>query len=120
MTTRIPSPSSCRHCGLDEREHMQRWKTGAGWHTWTPPTQDQIKQRMRDRRAARPPRHVTVQDRMRAVHADAYAADDEPQCATCHRDECPRYWRIQDRLERQRAARRALLPPFPYDDEPPW
>ncbi|RAJ53778.1 hypothetical protein K388_05565 [Streptomyces sp. KhCrAH-43] len=53
MTISTPSPNGCRHCGLDLREHMQRWKPGAGRHQWTPPTQDQIKTRMRVRRAAR-------------------------------------------------------------------
>lgn len=48
-----PSPNACRHCGLDLYEHMQRWKTGVGWHKWTPPTQDQIKARMKARRNAR-------------------------------------------------------------------
>lgn len=48
MTT--PNPSGCRHCGLDQRDHMQRWTTEAGWHTWTPPTDEQIKARMRARR----------------------------------------------------------------------
>ncbi len=50
MTT---SPNGCQHCGVDEREHMQRWKHGAGWHQWTRPTQQQIKTRMLARRATR-------------------------------------------------------------------
>ncbi|MFG3244145.1 hypothetical protein [Streptomyces sp. NPDC048157] len=61
MTTRISSPNSCRHCGLDEREHMQRWKPTASWHTWTPPTQDKILARMRARRAA-PEGELTMPD----------------------------------------------------------
>lgn len=43
MTT---SPNACSHCGIDKREHMQRWTTPAGWHQWTQPTQQQIKTRM--------------------------------------------------------------------------
>ncbi|GHH81592.1 hypothetical protein GCM10018781_64570 [Kitasatospora indigofera] len=50
---RIPSPSGCRWCGVDEREHMQRWKPPVGWHTWQPPTLDQRKERMRARRSRR-------------------------------------------------------------------
>ncbi len=42
-------PSACCHCGIGEREHMQRWTAGIGWHQWTPPTQDQIKTRLRQR-----------------------------------------------------------------------
>lgn len=53
MTTRIPSPNGCQHCDLDQRGHAQQWKPPVGWHKWTPPTQDQIKARMRARRAAR-------------------------------------------------------------------
>lgn len=52
-----PTPlDGCRYCGLPERgsrkryPHAQRWTTEAGWHVWTPPTQDQIKQRMKARR----------------------------------------------------------------------
>lgn len=48
MTT---TPNGCRHCGIDHREHAQRWTDAAGWHQWTPPTQQQIKARMRARRA---------------------------------------------------------------------
>ncbi|MEE1812646.1 hypothetical protein [Streptomyces sp. BE133] len=51
MTARVPSPDSCRHCGLDRRSHTQQWTTDAGWHTWTPSTQDQILARMRACRA---------------------------------------------------------------------
>ena len=44
-------PSGCRHCGVPEREHMQRWTTAAGWHQWAEPTQEQIAARMLARRA---------------------------------------------------------------------
>ena len=47
-------PSACRHCDVPKREHMQRWATATGWHQWSPPTQEQIKDRMHTRRANRP------------------------------------------------------------------
>jgi hypothetical protein len=52
---------------------------------------------------------------MRAVHADAYPSwpDGDPVCATCHNPDCPRYWRIQNRLDQQTAARRAAHPVEP-------
>ncbi|WP_433426284.1 hypothetical protein ACQP1V_43200 (plasmid) [Microtetraspora malaysiensis] len=56
----VPTPvNGCRHCGLPERgsrsrlPHAQRWTDEVGWHTWTQPTQDQIKQRMKARRTVR-------------------------------------------------------------------
>lgn len=49
----VTSPNACQHCGIDEREHMQRWKPPVGWHWWEQPTQDQIKARMHARRTAR-------------------------------------------------------------------
>jgi len=45
-------PSACRFCDVPEREHMQRWKWGVGWHVWAAPTQDQRKERMLARRDA--------------------------------------------------------------------
>lgn len=48
---RIPLPGGCRWCGVEEREHMQRWKPPVGWHTWEPPTLEQRKERMRARRS---------------------------------------------------------------------
>ncbi|NED31084.1 hypothetical protein [Streptomyces sp. SID8499] len=92
-----------------------------GWHSWEPPSDWLILERMLFRLASRPPRLVTVRDRLRAVHADAYPSPDgDPVCATCDRTDCPRYWRIQDRIDRQRAAARALLPAADYDEEEPW
>jgi hypothetical protein len=47
-----PNPMGCGRCGIDRRGHAIQ--TGAdGSHTWTAPTQDQIKARMRARRAGR-------------------------------------------------------------------
>ena len=52
---RIPSPSGCRWCGVEERQHMQRWKPPVGWHRWEPPTLEQRKERMLARRARQRP-----------------------------------------------------------------
>jgi len=48
---RYSSPNGCTHCGIEKQGHAQQWLPGPGWHTWTEPTQDQIKARMRARRA---------------------------------------------------------------------
>ena len=47
-----PDPSGCRHCGVDQREHMQRWKPAVGWHVWTEPTWAQRRERILGGRAA--------------------------------------------------------------------
>ena len=64
---------------------------------------------------------MTDLPRMQAVHAAAYPAgpDGDPICATCHHGDCPRYWRIQQRLDQQEAARRASLPPAVHGEEIP-
>lgn len=49
----MTATTACRHCPHSEREHMQRWTTAAGWHQWTPPTDQQRLARMLARRAAR-------------------------------------------------------------------
>jgi hypothetical protein len=46
-------PNGCRHCGIPEREHVQRWKPAVGWHKWAAPTDSQRLQRMRARGVAR-------------------------------------------------------------------
>lgn len=50
MTAAVIVPSGCRHCGIAERTHFQRWTTAAGWHVWVAPTADQTKARMLARR----------------------------------------------------------------------
>lgn len=49
----VPEPSACRWCGIPERPHCQRWKEPIGWHQHTPPTQAQILDRMKTRRASK-------------------------------------------------------------------
>ncbi|MFJ3923077.1 hypothetical protein [Streptomyces sp. NPDC090022] len=53
MADREITPSGCRHCGIPEREHCQRWKGPVGWHRWEAPTDRQILARMRLRAAYR-------------------------------------------------------------------
>ncbi len=48
-----PAPGGCRWCGLEAREHAQRWKPPVGWHKWEPPTSEQRKERMLARRRRR-------------------------------------------------------------------
>lgn len=48
---RIPNPMGCRWCGIDQRGHAIQYGP-AGRHTWTQPTQEQIKTRMLSRRSA--------------------------------------------------------------------
>lgn len=46
-------PGGCRWCGINERTHARQYTENPGWHTYTRPTSDQIKARMRARRTAR-------------------------------------------------------------------
>lgn len=94
----------CRWCGVVTKyEHMQRWAPmPVGWHEWTRLDQQQIKERMLARRAARlssaPYRYHAETGWQPAL--DGESAD--PYCADCKRESCPRWNRIQDRLTRQR------------------
>lgn len=45
-----PNPMGCARCGIDQRGHAIQAAAG-GTHTWQQPTQEQIKERMRGRRA---------------------------------------------------------------------
>lgn len=51
MTVPLVNPNGCRHCGIDQRRHARQWTEQAGWHTWTQPTQEQMKARMKARRS---------------------------------------------------------------------
>ena len=46
-------PSGCHWCDRGQRVHARQYVGGVGYHEWTPPTDRQIKDRMRVRRASR-------------------------------------------------------------------
>jgi hypothetical protein len=46
-------PNACRHCDVPEREHYRRYTDAAEWHQWAAPTDQQRKERMLARQAAR-------------------------------------------------------------------
>ena len=50
---RLPTPDGCRWCGLALADHYRQWIQPVGWHGWTPPTDQQRKQRMLERRRRR-------------------------------------------------------------------
>ncbi|GAA4946275.1 hypothetical protein HD597_006788 [Nonomuraea thailandensis] len=65
MTERVlAQPSGCRWCGLAQYDHFQRWSREVGFHRYAPPTQDQIKQRMKARRTMQGQRasHVIIDE----------------------------------------------------------
>lgn len=49
MTT---EPFGCRWCGDAKHHHGSQWHPTVGLHQWEQPTPEQIKDRMRARRAA--------------------------------------------------------------------
>ncbi|NUS79127.1 MAG: hypothetical protein HOV70_23405 [Streptomyces sp.] len=52
---RVSEPFGCAHCGVVQRVHGRRYVTGAGMHGWERPSEEQVKDRMLARRAARGP-----------------------------------------------------------------
>ncbi|MFC4014681.1 hypothetical protein ACFOY2_46175 [Nonomuraea purpurea] len=43
-------PNGCRMCGIEQRDHCSRYKTGTGWHYWVDPGDALRKARMLARR----------------------------------------------------------------------
>ncbi|MFJ8049871.1 hypothetical protein [Streptomyces luteogriseus] len=52
---RVSEPFGCQHCGTAKRSHGRRYLGGVGMHAWERPTDEQVKDRMLARRAARMP-----------------------------------------------------------------
>lgn len=52
---RVSEPYGCAHCGVTKRSHGRRYVSGAGMHGWERPADEQVKDRMLARRAARVP-----------------------------------------------------------------
>lgn len=44
-------PNGCGRCGIPKDRHGRQWTLSAGWHPWTRPTDEQIKERMLRRRS---------------------------------------------------------------------
>jgi hypothetical protein len=74
-------PNACGWCGVSDREHLQRWTKGAGWHVWSAPTQEQRKERMLARAAERRP--TTAPD----TAMDEFEAADDTERFEYVRDE---------------------------------
>ncbi|SFK75076.1 hypothetical protein [Streptomyces pini] len=66
----LPTPFGCRWCGIEKRPHFQQWKAPVGWHKWERPTDEQIKERLLARRAAR----VSVREPLSVERLAEYAA----------------------------------------------
>ena len=99
---RPPVPSGCRWCGQAENAHAPFWRPGKGFHRYEQPTTAQILARMRARRAAR---LNTLQTEYHATtnwEGDHHGEPVAEYCADCGRDDCPRWLRIQKRLDEQR------------------
>lgn len=65
MLARTPTPMGCRHCGIAQPHGQQHLAPGAGEHGWEQPTQQQIKERMVARLAARQQAAVKrIEDRL--------------------------------------------------------
>lgn len=96
------SPYGCRWCGIEQRRHGRRWNPVVGVHQWVEPGQAMILERMTRRRADRfaalpPVFHATT-----GWAADHTGESADPYCADCGREACPRWNRIQTRLDQQR------------------
>jgi hypothetical protein len=55
MRERVAEPSGCAYCGAAKRSHGRRYVAEAGVHSWSRPSDEQVKSRMLARRAARLP-----------------------------------------------------------------
>lgn len=96
------SPYGCRWCGDEQHHHGQQWAPIIGMHPWMEPSQAVILERMLRRldarRSAEPPKyHATT-----GWAADHTGESADPYCADCKTDHCPRWARIQTRLDRIR------------------
>lgn len=96
------TPYGCLICGTAQSEHGRRYDSEAGVHSWARPTQQQIKQRMQDRRTARLNTEPAKYHATTGWAPDHAGESADPYCADCKTDVCHRWSRIQTRLDQQR------------------
>lgn len=88
---RTSEPGDCRWCGIAKHGHHQQYDQRVGWHTWEPPTGDQVKGRMLARRA------VKAGEQCCELHNPGHCCDPEdcgPCCPEC--PECPTLKRMRE------------------------
>ncbi|MBE4790289.1 MULTISPECIES: hypothetical protein [Streptomyces] len=116
-----PTPLGCRWCGGAQGSHGRQWMAGRGMHSWARPTEAQIKARMLARRAAR----LVSEPARYHAHTDWTGTVGDPEdpgdemCADCRSTQCPRWLRVQRRLDRQR-WRQALADSTPDAGSGGW
>ena len=88
---RVSEPYGCTHCGHTKRSHGRQYLSGVGMHAWERPTDEQVKDRMLARRAARMPMDVEeLRARVAELEAAAYVAP-SPSCTRCYGADAARF-----------------------------
>lgn len=73
---RVSEPYGCRHCGERKRSHGRQWMVTVGMHAWERPTDEQVKDRMLARRAARMPLDVEeLRSRVAELEAERHTTN---------------------------------------------
>ncbi|MGW2725524.1 hypothetical protein [Streptomyces sp. NPDC001492] len=96
------SPYGCRWCGVQKTAHGRRWNAIVEMHSWVEPSQAMILERMRRRRDARLNAAPPVFHAATAWVPDLDGESADPYCADCTTLVCPRWSRIQTRLDQHR------------------
>ncbi|MEU4738136.1 hypothetical protein [Streptomyces fradiae] len=104
------SPMGCALCGINRRGHGRQYTETAGWHAWQQPTQQQIKDRMYARRAARQAAAPTQYHARTAWMADNTGEDGIPYCADCGTEGCRQWMRTDTRLTKRRMELAGINP----------
>jgi hypothetical protein len=99
---RFDPPFGCTYCGDEQHHHGSQWAPIIGMHQWMEPTQVEILERMRRRRANRLNAEPTKYHATTGWEADLTGESADPYCADCKTDGCLRWMRIQERLDEQR------------------
>ena len=95
-------PYGCRWCGDEQHHHGQQWAPIVGMHSWMEPSQAMILERMRRRRAACLSAELTLYHATTGWSPASDGESADPYCADCGRESCPRWTRIQVRLDQIR------------------
>ena len=96
------APYGCRWCGEEKHRHGRRWAPIIQMHSWMEPSQAMILERMQRRLDARLTAEPAKYHATTAWAPDHTGEEGIPFCADCKTDSCPRWTRIQTRLDQIR------------------